>query len=404
MNYPGKLTTTTIYPCPPKRLPPQCSIILKFVPCEISVDEIKEEVGSKYKSLFDIEEMRGTISRRNRHIRIDLTSHEEYVKILNGGVIAIDGQLIEVHEFLAPPRLLICSKCNTPGHIKKECKKEFDICRRCGKDRSVGEHKECIIQCHHCNGNHDATSFTCPLISDFRRELITKLKNKPSLLPRNVQLFIPNEYRSRGEKSGRILVNNTAVIQTQHQQQQVPRYNQTEWPNMNGNSETTAYPSAVWNSSTLERNNIWNEMAKTQSEFNVLKERFVKQEINLITKFNEQKFQLGSLLTVISVQVQQQNEGLKSVYSTLNKMIPITIKSLEMCLNISLRNAQNLNDVDDQEKLALGTIMQQIQTSITFLNEQNEHTSNKYSILLENFEKNKQLLQRGIELLMLVSE
>ena len=345
--------------------------------------------------------MRGTLNRRNRHVRVDFTSHEEYTKILNGGVIALDGQLIEVHEFLAPPRLLICSKCNTPGHIKKECKGEFDICRRCGKDKSVGEHKECVIQCHHCNGNHEATSFTCPFIANYRKELIAKLKSKPNLLPRNVQLFIPTEYRSRGEKNKRILVNSTTEIQTQQQRRPVSRYNQSEWPYMGNNPETTTYASAVCSSSTLEKNNIWSEMSKTQCEFNLLKEKFAKQESDLITKFNEQKLQFGAILTVISVQVQQQNECFKSVYTTLNELIPITIKSLEICHTVSSRNAHNL--IDEQEKLSAGIITQQIQASITFLNEQNQIMSNKHTQLLENFEKNKQLLQRGIELLMLVS-
>ncbi|CAF3690984.1 unnamed protein product [Rotaria socialis] len=166
-NYPEKLLNTAIHPNPPKRLPPKRSAILKYVPKDIHIDDIKKEISSKYKSLFNIEEMRGTIGARNRHIRIELSEQNEYMDILNTGTIAFEGQLIEVSEFLAPPRLLICSRCNTPGHLKKECKNDIDLCRRCGSNRTEGEHKECIIKCHHCNGNPEATSFQCSIINDF---------------------------------------------------------------------------------------------------------------------------------------------------------------------------------------------------------------------------------------------
>jgi len=46
--------------------------------------------------------MRGTRSGKSRHIRIDVSTHDEYMGILNGGVLAIGGQLIEVFQFLAP--------------------------------------------------------------------------------------------------------------------------------------------------------------------------------------------------------------------------------------------------------------------------------------------------------------
>jgi hypothetical protein len=239
-NYPDRLRSTTIIPNPPKRLPPQRSVILKYVPNDIIIDDIQNEISIKYQSLFNIEEMRGTIGGKSRHIRIDLSAHDEYMRILNGGVLAIGGQLIEVSEFLAPPRLLICSRYNTPGHIKKECKNEFDLCRRCGDNRSQGDHKECIIKCHHCNGDHESTSFKYPLIADFRKELIIKLKSKPNLLPHNVQLFIPTEYRSHGKKN-RILTNNTNDAHLQRQQQQQPfSYLPNEWPYMLNNANTTS--------------------------------------------------------------------------------------------------------------------------------------------------------------------
>jgi hypothetical protein len=394
-NYPDKLRNINIGSNPPKRLPPQRSVILKYVPKDIDIDYIKNEISSKYQSLFNIEEMRGTISGKSRHIRIDLSAHDEYMRILNGGVLAIGGQLIEVFEFLAPPRLLICTKCNTPGHIKKECKNEYDICRRCGENRSQGDHKECIIKCHHCNGEHESTSFQCPLINDFRKELIIKLKSKPNLLPQNVQLFIPTQYRLHGERNIRILTNNTidTCSGRQKQQKYIP-YDSNEWPYLSNNANA---PSSLNNN-----NNIWNEMIKTQRNFDILREKFEKQEFDLNKKYNEQKFKFGSILSLMSVQIQQQNEGLKSTISTLNEIIPVVTSSLEIYQQLALKTSSN--STDQHEKLLYESINQQVQTSISFLNEQNRLISNKHSQLMDNYEKNNQLLQRGVELFISSSE
>jgi hypothetical protein len=143
-------------------------------------------------------------------------------------------------------------------------------------------------------------------------------------------------------------------------------------------------------------------MSKTQSDFDLLKSKFEKQESDLNKKYNEHKYKLGSILSLMSVQVQQQNEILKSVYTSLNELIPIITLLLEIRQRFSTKEASN--SADQQEKLLFETISQQAQTSIAFLNEQNQLISNKHSQFIDNFEKNNQLLQRGVELLTSSSE
>ena len=63
----------------------------------------------------------GTINDRNRHLRIELLDKKEYNAMLNSGKISIFGQLYDIDEFLPSSKLLICSKCNQPGHVKNNC-------------------------------------------------------------------------------------------------------------------------------------------------------------------------------------------------------------------------------------------------------------------------------------------
>ncbi|CAF4505908.1 unnamed protein product [Rotaria sp. Silwood2] len=91
----------------------------------ITNDEIKEELEIKYKSIYALENIIGTLNLRNRHVRIDLQDEKEYNKILRSGKLTIFGQLIECDEYLPAPKLLICSKCNSPGHTKQRYQSQW---------------------------------------------------------------------------------------------------------------------------------------------------------------------------------------------------------------------------------------------------------------------------------------
>ncbi|CAF2715004.1 unnamed protein product [Rotaria sp. Silwood2] len=106
-----------------------------------------------------------------------------------------------VNEFLEAPKLLICSKCNSPGHMKKQCQLNYDRCLRCGCDWKTGDHSECSIKCHHCSGEHLSTDYKCPALADYRCELVKELKRHPERLPEHVQLFIPAQCGDRNDHS-----------------------------------------------------------------------------------------------------------------------------------------------------------------------------------------------------------
>lgn len=120
-RYPTKLENITILPDPPKRLPPQYTVIVKFVKNGIETDEIRQEIKERYKSTFTVENMMGAMRSNSRHIKVDFSDKKDYESILNSGIIGIQGQLFDVDEYLPAPKILICQKCNTPGHTKKQC-------------------------------------------------------------------------------------------------------------------------------------------------------------------------------------------------------------------------------------------------------------------------------------------
>ena len=78
----------------------------------------KKELKDMFTSIFLVEDMMGTMRSNSRHIRVEFYQKDDYNKIINDDKIGLQGQIFEVEEYLPPPKILICSKCNTPGHLK----------------------------------------------------------------------------------------------------------------------------------------------------------------------------------------------------------------------------------------------------------------------------------------------
>ena len=225
-RYPDELNGTKIVPRYPSHLPPQHTAILKWVNYTISTEDIREEMNTKYRSIFAIGEMAGTFSEKTRHVKVEIVDTNEYKTLLNSGRVSLYGQLIEVEEFLPAPRVRICGRCNQSGHTKKACRNSnHDICRRYGEDRTCPEqHKECPIKCHNCGGNHVGTDYKCAVIVKYRKQLIDELRRHPERLPPDTHLFIPSEYRNPNDKT-RSIYNHEAWASRAGIHQSQPRSN-----------------------------------------------------------------------------------------------------------------------------------------------------------------------------------
>lgn len=79
-NYPESLNETKLTLIKPKHLPVQNTILLKYIPNYITLDEIYKELNQQASSIYNIEEMKGTMTGKSRHVRIELKSKLEYEK------------------------------------------------------------------------------------------------------------------------------------------------------------------------------------------------------------------------------------------------------------------------------------------------------------------------------------
>ncbi|CAF3156341.1 unnamed protein product [Rotaria socialis] len=386
-NYPTELENILITPTRPKHLPPQHSIVLKTVPNYITKEEIEMETKKSFKSIFSLEEMKGSFTDKSRHIRLELTSIDEYNTLLNNKGITINGHIINAFEFLSPPQILICSKCNDPGHIKRNCNFPYEACRRCGQDRTIGEHKECIISCHRCEQNHLATDYKCPFIIEYRRSLVYKLKQQPNLLPSNMQMFIPIECREKGIKNNMILKNPSNEANNSTLQSNSTRFNlfSHAWPTLNkttNNNNIIPY---------LNDQNIWKELELKQDEINKKNDEINRKLQFMQTKYDDYMSKMGSIILIMSQQVKIQNDNIERCYTTMNEFLPILSSNLEAFQCIITKPGM-LNPQDNKNSLETQNILKHISQSLVFIKDRSDFLTSNQKILRSLVEQQNALM------------
>lgn len=319
----------------PLRLPPQHVIVIKFVPNEYSFSELDEDLKNRYSSIYHIEEMNGTRRLHSRHIRMDIFDMKEYDNILKSGSITLGGMLCEVDEYLPAPKILICTKCNSPGHTKKVCRLAFERCRRCGEDRNVGEHQSCNIICHHCGDNHQATDYKCSTLLKFRRELIDQLRQNPDKLPPHIQMFIP--FDCRIQKSEKVLTNQNVTGSQQSSQRFFNSNTSHEWPNLGKLPDTNGYE--------MQLNNF-------QKDLDFYKQKYQHEIEKINNRFHHYLNNIQSSCLMINSHIKTQKEIIESTSSIMNDM---TFDMNTNVMNVITNVIQTINEVttDDKTKIKL---------------------------------------------------
>ncbi|CAF1624048.1 unnamed protein product [Rotaria magnacalcarata] len=347
-HYPEKINNTKLTPILPTRLPSRNAVILKFVDNSIKLEDIQTLVKEKMKSIFKVEEMLGTYTYRSRHIRIDLLSQDEYRNVLNSGKFAIGGHLYDVDEYLPSPKILICNKCNSPGHTKRSCKSTTELCKRCGVNRNDGaDHKNCIVKCHHCGEDHEATNFKCKIIIKFRQNLLQKLKENNHLIPQHVQFYIPQKYRN--EKNEKTLMNN------HYETHFIPKHTKNTfsnnlhdyrtWPSLNSNLSLTS-------NTNKNTRSLWHfEIKQMQEELNLINQEN-ELEIKKWKAQNEEQFkQITQVCQLINLHFKSQREAITSINNMLADTLPSVVQSIQTLNHLIQENSKIItNDNERQQK------------------------------------------------------
>jgi hypothetical protein len=260
----------------------------------------------------------------------------------------MDGQCLHVDEYLAAPRVLFCSKCNEPGHNKKQCTFPFERCKRCGKDRKNGEHKDCAIKCHNCSNYHMSTDYKCPAIKCYRRDLIQHLQQHPEALPDDLQLFIPSQYRRQGEKT---LVNrNTHQRHFLNAQYIQNRGNAEQWPDMPPPTRPPIYKTyapSLFTPNPIDKLQV--QLNDIEIACSTAKEEYDRKNIEIKSQVKTSIAQIHSLIACFSTIIQKQNETITILKNTIHECLEFNrITNQALCFVIAKSGDQQFVEISKQ--------------------------------------------------------
>ncbi|CAF2048505.1 unnamed protein product [Rotaria magnacalcarata] len=240
--------------------------------------------------------------------------------------------------------------------MKKQCQINYDRCRRCGFGRKTGDHIECVIKCHHCSGEHLSTDYKCPILADYRFELVKELKRHPERLPEHVQLFIPAQCRDRNDRSH--IITNYQKNEQKHRSTFNSTLNRNvySWPQLNPNSNT--------------HNNENVMMQKFDEEIKLIREDFNKELNKLNAKYEKQTNIFRDRWHLVAQQAKTQNEVINSMpATTLSCIISMGIELLRTTAEVVKllhNNEQNeetkneFNDTTEQLRLQMNKLSEHL--------------------------------------------
>ena len=183
----------------PKHLPPQFSIVLRNVPIDIEINSLLTYIKTDYPDILNAVRITGKNSNPSSLVRLDVQNISVIDKLLSKKFIYYEKLRIPITEYLAPAKVLVCTKCFEIGHFRSACKSDMDRCRKCGVGvPNIKLHREtCTDQlcCVRCRGAHEATDVRCPNIKTYRT-LLTKSLLSTAILPTDQQTIRPDYHRN----------------------------------------------------------------------------------------------------------------------------------------------------------------------------------------------------------------
>ncbi|CAF3979576.1 unnamed protein product [Rotaria magnacalcarata] len=204
----------------------------------------------------------GTLNTRNRHVRIDFQDETEYNTILNSGKVSIYGQLTDCDQ-------------------------------RCGKDRNDKEdHSLCEIKCHHCDGPHTSTDYSCSFIQQYRRELVLELRNRSDLLPAEFKKNQNQHYHPFNRLSSDY---------------------KNQWASLPHSSSDSHTP--------ISNNNLNGTIKSLKDELNLLKENYASEQTKIEEKYKKHLISMNQCWLIMQQQIQTQTEMFTSMDSIINSIV-----------------------------------------------------------------------------------
>ncbi|CAF3654478.1 unnamed protein product [Rotaria sp. Silwood1] len=180
-NGPTTLLRSTFTRLKSPSIPPQLSVIMKSVGLSINIEDFTTELRSMFSSLENVVRMKNRFQKEITLVKLEFNCRVERENLLSDGKLRACSISFPVVEYLAQARVLICGKCCSIGHFRRQCRQNCETCRTCRQAVSyIKQHLPlCSKQphCIHCKQNHASDDMRCSEVKNLRANLTRRLLN-----------------------------------------------------------------------------------------------------------------------------------------------------------------------------------------------------------------------------------
>ncbi|CAF1229905.1 unnamed protein product [Didymodactylos carnosus] len=113
-------------------IPPQLSIVIKNVGYRIDFASFCDDLKAAYSGVEKTVRLRNKDQFETKLVKVEFNNGETRDKILKRGKIIANYISYDVDEYIGQAKVLICSKCMSRGHFKRQCRQAQHTCRVCG--------------------------------------------------------------------------------------------------------------------------------------------------------------------------------------------------------------------------------------------------------------------------------
>lgn len=172
-NWPTTIRNIPVKIVKPKFVPECFALVVRYVPRDLDVEFVKEEIKRTIASADNIKQIHYVYERKSNDFRFTVTDLVEYNTARELGRISIGNHWLSITPFLTGNRMTYCTRCWKIGHMREQCNSNVQRCRICLQKFTKDEEHICnnVPKCAQCDGEHHSLNSQCHVIQQYRADL-----------------------------------------------------------------------------------------------------------------------------------------------------------------------------------------------------------------------------------------
>jgi len=162
----------------PKFIPDQFSLVVRYIPLELSVEQVTKEVQRSASTANNFRAIIYPYRRATNDFRFTVSDQKEYNGLLRLGHIGVGNKMSIVTTYRPANKLTFCNKCWVLDHTRNKCQFGVQKCRICLQDYDENHNEVCSKQyeCAQCHQEHYSLDSECKIIQQYRSNLNKAVK------------------------------------------------------------------------------------------------------------------------------------------------------------------------------------------------------------------------------------